>query len=71
MKMTRGTLRMAVDGRSIMAQGEAYLPGRGSPDFELYENSIVEWDDGGPVSDEERARIRASDMTPLPRCPRW
>jgi Immunity protein 74 len=57
MKMTRGTLRITVDGRSVTAQGEAYLPGGSSPDFDLYQKSIVEWDDGGPVSDEERARI--------------
>jgi hypothetical protein len=33
--------------------GEAYLPGYGSPDFVASSSSLA-WDDGGPVTVEDR-----------------
>jgi Immunity protein 74 len=56
-ELTRSTLRILIDGRSVTAEGEAYLPGHGSPDFVVYSNTITRWDDGEPISDRVREAI--------------
>jgi len=57
MKLTRSTLQLEVDGRGVTIAGEAYLPGHGSPDFLVYADTIRSWDDGTPVSADERFKI--------------
>lgn len=57
MELTRSSLRIRVKGRSVTVGGEAYLPGYGSPDFVVYENTIETWDDGQAVSPEEKEEI--------------
>jgi len=57
MELTRWSLRTVVNGRPVTARGEALLPGYGSPEFVVSSNSIVVWDDGAPVSDDERVAI--------------
>ena len=59
MKFTRSSLTIAVNGRTITVQGEAYLPGHGSPDFVVYSETITRWDDGAPVSQDERNEVLA------------
>ncbi len=43
-EITRSHIRIRVGDRTVTIQGEAYLPGYGSPDFVIYENSIRHWD---------------------------
>lgn len=59
MRLTRSTLQLTVDGRSVTVGGEAYVPGHGSPDFVVYSNTIKKWDDGAPIDDLDRKRILA------------
>ena len=54
--VSRSHLRLHLDGRWATARGEAFLPGYGSPDFEIYRNQIA-WENGTPMSDDERERI--------------
>jgi Immunity protein 74 len=54
--LTRSYLRLEVEGRWAIVRGEAFLPGYGSPDFEVLRKE-VEWVDGEPVGDDERDRI--------------
>ncbi len=57
MRLTRSSLQIVVAGRPVTVEGEAYLPGHGSPDFVAYENTIERWDDGQVISDEQRQEI--------------
>lgn len=57
MKLTRSTLTLMVRGRKVTVSGEAYLPGYGSPDFVVYKDTIVNWDDGSPISQMEKEEI--------------
>ena len=43
-EITRSYIRMQVGDRTVTIEGEAYIPGHGSPDFVVYENSIRKWD---------------------------
>lgn len=52
----RSHLRLELDGRSATVQVEAFLQGYDSPDFVAFPKQ-VEWDDGSPISDEDRKRI--------------
>jgi hypothetical protein len=42
--ITRGHVVFEFAGKRLTIQGEAYLPGHGSPDFVIYRNSIRRWD---------------------------
>jgi hypothetical protein len=55
--MSRSRLRQRVGGRTLTMDGEAYLPGHGSPDVVAYRSSMTRWDDGTPVTPDDRARI--------------
>lgn len=60
MRLTRSTLHTEVDGRPVTVQGEALLPGHGSPEFVVYANSIQFWDDGKEIGPREKRRIIVS-----------
>ena len=57
MKLTRSTLNLTVQERTITVQGEAHLPGHGSPDFVVFSNTIEEWDDGSEVTADEKLEV--------------
>jgi len=57
MKLTRSTLNVGVKGRTITVQGEAFLPGHGSPDFVVFSNTIERWDDGAQITDAEKREV--------------
>jgi hypothetical protein len=57
MELTRSSLRIVVNGRTVTVGGEAYLRGFGSPDFVVYKNSIKLWDDGQSITHEEMDQI--------------
>jgi hypothetical protein len=52
-EMTRSYIRFDVDGRGAMVEGEALLPGHGSPDFVAYTGTL-RWDDGAEMTAPER-----------------
>jgi len=60
--LSRSYLRLELDGRSAIVRGEAFLPGHGSPDFEVFRKQ-VEWADGAAVSEDERERILQTLIT--------
>lgn len=43
-EITRSYIKMQVGDRTVTIEGEAHIPGHGSPDFVVYENSIRKWD---------------------------
>jgi hypothetical protein len=49
--MTRGTIQLKISDKVITLNGEAYLPGHGSPDFVVYSNMIKKWD--APFDEEQ------------------
>jgi hypothetical protein len=57
MKITRSSLELSVEGRRVTVDGEAFLPGYGSPDFVVYTNTILRWDDGQAIDAEAKRRI--------------
>jgi Immunity protein 74 len=42
--LTRGSVVFEFEGKTVTLQGEGYLRGHGSPDWVIYENSLVGWD---------------------------
>jgi hypothetical protein len=54
--LTRSTIWVAVDGRTAVVSGEAFLPGYGSPDF-LASVREIEWEDGTSPSADELAHV--------------
>ena len=42
-EIARGHIILETEGGVVQILGEAFLPGHGSPDFLVYENSIKEW----------------------------
>jgi hypothetical protein len=54
--LTRSCLRLELDGRTATVRAEAFVPGHGSPDFEVFRKEI-EWGDGSAVTEEDRDRI--------------
>ena len=40
----RGSVVVEFEGRTAVIRGEAYLRGRGSPDFVMYESSLSSWE---------------------------
>jgi len=58
--MARGNIELEFEGKLIVIECEAYLPGYGSPDFVIYSNSIQNWEpphESEQITDEERKRI--------------
>jgi len=55
-ELTRAKARVRVGQRLATVWGEGYARGFGSPDFEAFRKQ-VEWDDGTPVTEEDRDRI--------------
>lgn len=58
-ELTRGHIKMTFEGRTVTLEGEALLPGYGSPDFVVYADRIVRFDppDDGPIDEVTRERI--------------
>ena len=57
MQVTRSTLKLPFRGRDVTVQGEAYLPGYGSPDFVVYRDTIRSWDDGTVMSPTDKEEL--------------
>jgi hypothetical protein len=56
-RMTRGHVDLDVAGRRVTVQGEAY---RGDPPtFVAYRNTLTAWQDGTPLTPEERDTVLA------------
>ena len=58
--VTRGHVVFEFEGKIATIQGEALLPGHGSPDFVVYGALFTAWDsphDRVEVSSEERERV--------------
>jgi hypothetical protein len=55
----RGHIRLKIDEKIILIEGEALLPGHGSPDFFAYRNSLARWEHpkGELITDSERKEI--------------
>jgi hypothetical protein len=61
--LTRGSVVFQFEGKTIMLQGEGYLRGHGSPDFVVYENSVVNWEpphETEPIDDATKRRLLAA-----------
>ena len=56
----RGYIRLQVADGIATVQGEAYLPGYGSPDFVAYKNTLETWD-----SSFENVQITEGDKTAI------
>jgi len=56
---TRSAIKLSIDGREITINGEAFLPGYGSPDFVVYSNDIKNWDDtpNSLLSEQEKELV--------------
>lgn len=66
--VARGHVRVRVGRRAATLQGEAFLPGHGSPDFELLPASFRHWDaphDTEVLGDAERERVVAGAAAAL------
>jgi len=50
-KISRGYILYSFRGKMVTIEGEAYLPGYGSPDFVVYSELIKNWD---PPDDQVR-----------------
>jgi hypothetical protein len=55
--MTRGSIELEVDGRRVTVNGEAFLPGHGSPDFVAYGDLLTAWDDGEALSEADKRAV--------------
>lgn len=53
MRFSRSTLKLEVNGRPVTLQGEAFLPGYGSPDFVIYRKMTERWEDGGLITPQD------------------
>ncbi len=62
LNMSRGSIHVAMDDRTIRLTGEM-MPSDNPVHFYADVKSIRTWDDGEPVSDDDRARI----ISDLPR----
>jgi hypothetical protein len=43
-RLTRGSVLFEFEGKSVTLQGEGLLRGYGSPDWVIYENSLLRWE---------------------------
>ena len=57
MKLSRSRLQIVVDGRPVTVPGEMLVPMEGQPDFVVFSGMLKAWDDGTPISAEEKRRI--------------
>jgi len=59
LELMRGHILVKIDEITVRIEGEAYLPGHGSPDFVLYKKSITVVDGSlsVPLEDSMRHRI--------------
>lgn len=55
--LTPSTALVRIGDRSVIVQGEALLPGYGSPNFVAYRNSPLTWDNGDELTEEEREAV--------------
>jgi Immunity protein 74 len=55
--LSRGTFQVDINGRSVTGQGEPLVSEHGRPTYLVYSDTLVKWEDGGAVSDAERAAI--------------
>lgn len=55
--ISRSEMELDIDGRLATVSGEAHLPGYGGPNFVVFSKMAMTWEDGQPVSDEERQEI--------------
>ena len=53
--VNRGLVIARVNDRTLQVRGEWLL--EHNPDFMIYARSVTSWDDGTPISEEERAKI--------------
>jgi hypothetical protein len=55
----RGHILLQVKGKVVRIEGEALLPGHGSPDFVAYRNAMLRWEqpEGEPITEVERKEI--------------
>ena len=49
---SRGSITLDIDGVIIEFFGEAYLPGYGSPDYEIYSNQVINKSTGEKITDD-------------------
>jgi len=59
LELTRSHVKLRIGDRTVTIEGEAYMPGYGSPDFVVYMNTLQRWDppDGESIREDERTRI--------------
>jgi Immunity protein 74 len=57
MDVKRSRLHLVVDGRPVTVEGEGLVPMAGQPDFVVFSAMMTAWDDGGPISAEDKRRI--------------
>ena len=60
MRLTPWRLHIVVDGRPVTVPGEMLVPMEGQPDFVVFSGMLKSWDDGTPISEDEKARILAA-----------
>ena len=54
-EVTRGYVRVRVEGRTATVDGDFVVGGRREPNFEVYGHVV--WDDGAPVTPQDRMAI--------------
>lgn len=60
MNLGRSKLHIVVDGRPVTVPGEMLVPMEGQPDFVVFSGMLKSWDDGTPISEDDKARIVAA-----------
>lgn len=53
--VNRGLVILRVNNRTLHVKGEALIAG--DPDFLIYAQYITRWEDGTPISDEQKAEV--------------
>jgi hypothetical protein len=63
LELTRGHIRMQVEGKTVTIACEGYMRGQGSPDFDVYADSIRSWDPpNADVEIDQKTRDRILDL---------
>lgn len=57
MRLTRSKVHLDVDGRGVTIDGEMLVPMEGQPDFVVFSGMMKNWDDGDPISADDKQRI--------------